>query len=170
IGLSPQMPKNYREPAKMYFKKGDYEIAISNYKKALTMVPEISESMSRMHKWFAEYEKYLIYKDLGETYSKQGLYEEAKYYYWLAYENNMPDITMFRKIADTYYLRGDLSQAIWYNKRGYMLNPQDYAWPFAIALLYQEQGDKDNALIYAEKALELAPEDEQAKEFIKNLK
>jgi len=170
IGLSPQMPKNYREPAKMYFKKGDYEIAISNYKKALTMVPEISESMSKMHKWFAEHEKYLIYKDLGEIYSKQGLYEEAKYYYWLAYENNMPDITMFRKIADTYYLRGDLSQAIWYNKRGYMLNPQDYAWPFAIALLYQEQGDKDNALIYAEKALELAPEDEQAKEFIKNLK
>ncbi|MBU4374939.1 O-antigen ligase family protein [Patescibacteria group bacterium] len=169
IGLSPEMPKNYRELANMHVKKGNYETAISNYQKALTMAPDVSGLMSKMHKECVEYEKYLIYNSLGEAYFKKELYKEAEYYYWLAYGNNMPDITIFRKIADTYYSRGDLNQAVWYNKRGSMLNPKDYNWLLSIALLHQEQGDMDNALRYAEKALELAPENEQVKKLINDL-
>ncbi|MBU4347364.1 O-antigen ligase family protein [Patescibacteria group bacterium] len=170
IGLSPEMPKVYRELAKMYYKKGDYDNVIANYNKALACLPALDKNIDVLHKNAVNFEQYLIYKGMAEAYLKQKNYEEAEKNYWLAYYNNITDIVLFKKIADTYYMRGDLDKAVFYNKRGMMLSPKDYVWPYAIALLYQEKGDKDKALEYAEQALNLEPENELVKIIIKNLK
>lgn len=171
ISLSPELPQNYREFAKMYFIKGDYQKAVDNYNKALSFLPDLDNPyMNDQHKWFVRLEKYLIYKDLADIFLKENSYSEAEKYYWLAYYSNMLDTSLFKKISDTYYLKGDLDKAIWYNKRGYMLNPNDYAWPFAIALLYKEKGDNIQAKEYAEKAVKLAPDKREIINFMEDLK
>lgn len=171
IELSPRMPKNYRELAKLYFKKGEYEKAAQNYEKALANLPDINNlNIPGKHRNLINYEKYLTYKGLGDLYFKQKLHKEAEDYYWLAYRNNTADIALFKKAADTYYLRGDLDKAIWCNKRGMALSPKDYVWPYSIALLYQEKGDKDNALKFANIALGASPENNKLKTLIKLIK
>lgn len=170
VGLSPEMPKVYRESAKMYYKKGDYDDAVANYNKALDCLPKLDKTIDILHKNSIRFEQYLIYKGIAEVYLKQKDYEEAEKNYWLAYGGNMADIALFKKAADTYYLRGDLDKAIWCNKRGMALSPKDYIWPYSIALLYQEKGDKVNALKYADIALGASPENNKLKILIKSIK
>ncbi len=167
IDLSPEMPRNYYELARIYAEKEEFNRAEEYFDKALEMLPDINNPyINGQHLRAIEYEKYLIYKGLAGLYFRQENYEEAEKYFWLALYNNLPDITMYKKIADTYYKQGNLDKAIWYNKKGMIMNPADYVWPFAIALLYEKQGNKDKAPEYAEKALKLAPDNEDIKNFI----
>lgn len=171
IDLSPEMPKNYRELAKLYDKKGESEKAEDNYNKALSFLPDLKNpDINLQHQNSIKYEKYLIYQGLGDLNMKQKQYQEAENYYKLAYADNIQDIALFKKIADAYYLRGDIDTAIWYNKRGMAISPKDYVWPYSIALLYQEKGDNKKALGYAEIALSLYPAGDELKDFINKIK
>jgi len=167
IKLSPEIPLNYRELAKLYVLAEDFKKAEENYNQALMMLPDINNPyMNDYHRGIVSYEKYLIFKGLGELYFEKGLFREARDYLDMAYRNNIIDISLFKKIADIYYLEGDLDIAILYNRRGMVRNPKDYAWPFALAILYNEQGDREEAREYAAQALSLSPENEKIKKFM----
>lgn len=165
IDLSPEMPRNYYELAKLYIKEKKLDIAEEYFNQALAMLPSVNNPyINNIHRRIVEYEKYLIFKELASLYFIEENYKKSNEYYWLAFYNNMSDITMYKKIADVYYKQGDLGKAIWYNKKGMALNPSDYTWSLAIALLYEEKGDSASALEYADIAFELAPDKQGTKE------
>jgi len=171
INLSPEMPRNYYELAKVYIREKRFDRAEEYFSKALKMLPDINNLyINGQHLRSIEYEKYLIYKEIADLYFTAENYKKAEEYFWLAFYNNMPDITMYKRIANTYYKQGDLDKAIWYNKKGMMMNPDDYIWPFVIALLYEEEGDNNKARKYADKALELNSDDEDIKKLINSFK
>jgi len=170
IALTPEMPANYRDLGELYFKKNEYDLAEIYFYQALAMLPEVdSPQISPRQIYSINYERYLIYKNLGELYLKEKDYDQAGSYFMAAYENNLSDITLFKKIADTYYLKENLDQAIFYNSKGQALNPEDYVWPFSLALLYEEYGDKIKSREYAEKALLLEPNDQEVLNLINRL-
>ncbi len=170
IALSPEIPRNYLELAKVYLAQDNFNLAQDNFNLALSFLPDTENiCMNDNHRAVINYEKYLIFKDLAEIYVKQRDFKKGENYWNLAYQHYQ-DTSIFKKIADLYYLQDDLDKAIWYNKRGYVRNPQDYAWPFAIALLYDEVENKAKALDYAQEALELVPDNKNVINFINKLK
>jgi putative inorganic carbon (HCO3(-)) transporter len=164
IALGPEITKTYYDFANMHLKKRDFKKAEENYFKSLDFLPDTSdERMNLDHRRLVNFEKYLIYKKLGELELKRNNYKKAGEYYKSAFDNKNDDILLYRKIADTYYLSRDLEKAIWYNKRGMTLSPTDYVWPLSVALLYEEAGNKEKAKEYALKVLVLNKENEEAK-------
>ena len=85
IDYSPEMPRNYRELAKMYFKKGDYDKAIENYKISLSKLPEIDNPyLNILHLKNISYKMYLNYLSLGDAYTQKGDFAKAENYHLLA--------------------------------------------------------------------------------------
>ncbi len=85
IAISPQMPIPYRDLAKMYFKKGDYEKAIENFQKSNENLPNINNpNLNLDHKNIVKRELFFNYIGLGDTYLELPEEEESKKYYDLA--------------------------------------------------------------------------------------
>ncbi len=170
IGLSPEMPVNYRALADLEAQRGNFIAAQENYFEALKNLPDVGDSrMNDYHRGLVQHEKYLIFSGLGDLYLRQDSLADARDYFERAYRNYLLDFTLFKKIADIYYVEGDLDTAIFYNQRGMVRSPRDYVWPFALALLYREKGDIGQAEYYGREALELSPDNAAIKEFLSAL-
>lgn len=158
IELSPEMPKNYRKMAIFYHNNQKYQEAEKYYNLALEFLPDFnSPYMNSRHTQKAKYERYLIYKSLGNLYFEQENYKEAEKYYKLALNDDITDIVLLKKIADTLYKRGDIEKAIFYNQHGMVRNPKDYVWPYTVSLLFSELKDVDNCEKYFNLSLAVLP-------------
>ncbi|MFA4943002.1 MAG: O-antigen ligase family protein [Patescibacteria group bacterium] len=157
IELSPDLPKNYFARAKFYVVSGRDDLALLDLKKVLELLPKPEnnpESLSTSEKSVAYYQS-LIFKELGDLYSRELKYDLAGANYRLSYLLNMSDLVTYKRIADSYFMGGDIETAIWYNLRASERYPTDYVWPFSLAVLYHQKGDDVNAIKYLDLALSL---------------
>lgn len=171
IVSAPEISDTYKRLGDLYFKQGNLEKAIVNFNLALDYLPDTaSPIINEWHRRLVNYQKYAIYKSLGDLEMKKSEYQKAENYYLLALDSKSDDILLYRKLADTYYFRRDLDKAILYNKRGMAHNPGDYVWPLSIAYLYEEKGDIVKAKEFCLRAEEIAPESEDVKKLKQALK
>lgn len=171
IARAPEISDTYKRLGDLYFKQGNLAKASVNFNLALNYLPDTaSPLMNEWHRRLVNYQKYLIYKTLGDLEMKNSEYRKAEDYYLLALDSKNDDILLYRKLADTYYFRRDLDKAIWYNKRGMHLNPSDYVWPLSIAYLYEEQENIIKAKEYGLRAEKIAPGSEDIKKLLQALK
>lgn len=148
-GITLFVPKtegieNYYERGDAYYKKGQYDEAVSDFTKALEINPKFAE---------AHYYR-------GIAYDKMGLYDEAISDYNKALEINP-------KYALAYYARGFVynqykgqhDQAISDYSKALEINPR-FVWAYVSrGICYSKKGQYDEGISDFSKALEINPRD-----------
>ena len=156
IEISPNLPKNYYELAKMYSKKQDYNLAIKNYKIALLNLPDLnSQYINTKHKNIAEQLMNKYYTGIGDSYLYKEDFKNAESYYRLGLGKKKNNLLAYKKLSELSIKQNNFSQAIEYNKEAMEKVQYDYVWPLEIAKIYKKIGEKQKALEYAQKAMTL---------------
>lgn len=170
IKKSNNMPGSYREFAKYYFKKGEYDKAIDNLNISLSKLPDLGdERINKKHIALIENEIYLIDILFGDIYLEKKEYIKAEEYFLLAKSYMKESLAIYKKIADTYYLRGDYETAVSLIGEIFVKDSLNYYWPYLISVISIEQGQKDRAIEFIQKAHALDPENERVKEMMVEL-
>ena len=156
IEISPNLPKNYYELAKMYSKKQDYNLSIENYKIALLNLPDLnSQYMNTKHKNIAEQLMSKYYIGIGDSYLSKEDFKNAESYYKLGLGKKKNNLLAYKKLSELSIKQDNFLQAIKYNKEAMEKVQYDYVWPLEIAKIYKKIGEKQKALEYAQKAMTL---------------
>ncbi|HOZ56495.1 MAG: O-Antigen ligase [Parcubacteria group bacterium ADurb.Bin316] len=168
---SPEMPKVYYELGNLYAKKGDYDLAIDNYEKALSKLPSLDESvLNQKHIEAIRVEKKFYYLSLGNIAVEKGDYIKSDDYYKSAIQNkDKDDYSIYFVIARSYYLREEWNRALYFVEEAHRLDPGNYFWPLSISQIYQDKNDKSKALWYARAALRLNPENQSVAKLVASL-
>jgi len=156
IEISPNLPKNYYELAKMYSKKQDYNLSIENYKSALLNLPDLnSEYINTKHKNIAEQLMNKYHIEIGDSYFSKEDFKNAENYYKLGIGKKKNNLLAYKKLSKLNVKQNNFLQAIEYNKEAMEKVQYDYVWPLEIAKIYKKIGEKQKALEYAKKAMTL---------------
>lgn len=170
INKAKGIPENYREYAKFYFKKKEYDRAFENLKLAQEKLPSLDNKMlNDDHGSKVRRELYLINRLYGDIYLEKKEYNSAEDSYSRAQEYSSQDFIIYKKIADTHYLRGDLIGAIGVIEEVTEKDQDNYFWPFLVAQIYLELGEKEKASGYANNALLLSPKNQDVIKLISSL-
>ena len=130
----------YRAAA--YNGKGEYDLAIADFGRAIELKPDYAEA----------------YNNRGIAYIRKGEYDQAIADYAKALELNPNIIQAHSALGYIYAVQGKLHEALEENLKVLELAPNDYATHKNLAMIYQQLGRLEEAIAEAEIALELAPE------------
>lgn len=171
IKKSKNLPGSYREFAKYYFKKGEYDKAIENLNTSLSKLPDLSDKrINKEHMAVIKNEVYLVGILFGDIYAEQKNYEKAREYYFLAKDQFDDKTFTNKKIADAYYFEGKKEEAIGVLKEIVLNDKKNYFWYLSIAQVYNDLKKTELAIEYGKKALEQSPENELVKSFLATFK
>jgi len=164
------IPENYREYARYFYNKNDYEKAVYYLEQAQVRLPGLdSFGLNEEHRRKIELEIYLINLIYGDIYFEENDLSKAEDYYNRAADFDSNKIVK-KKIADIYYARHDLDGTI---KIIEDIRAQDggyYYWPYLIAMLYREKGELVLAEKYAVEAGQLQEKNEEIKKFLEEIR
>ncbi len=170
IEISPDLPKNYYELALMYYKKQDYNLAIENYKIALSNLPDLdNQYINTKHKNIVEQLINKYYIGIGDSYLSKEDFKNAESYYKLGLGKKKNNILAYKKLSELNIKQDNFSQAIEYNKEAMKKAQYDYVWPLEIAKIYKKIGEKQKALEYAQKAMALNHINEEINSLVNEL-
>ena len=129
-----------------YGKKGMYDEAIIEYRKAIELNPNYTET----------------HDNLGMAYGKKGMYDEAIIEYKKAIEINPDDNKAYNNLGVAYERKGMLDEAIDEYKKAIELNPNDAEPHGNLGMAYGKKGMYDEAIAEYKKAIEINPDNDSA--------
>ncbi len=122
--------------------KQNYDAAIDNYKKAVSINPKLAEA----------------YYNLGIAYGEKGDTETAIIYYKKAIAINPNDAEAYNNLGNAYREKGDTETEIIYYKKAIAINPEHAKAYYNLGNAYGEKGDTETAIVYYKKAIDINPE------------
>ncbi len=140
INLNRDLDVTYNNLGDLYYKKGDYALAVENFKKALKI------------KRRAAY-----YNNLGNVYYKKGEYSKAILRYEKALKIEPEAAYIYNNLGDAYLKKGSSLIAIKYLKKAILLKPDFFLAYRNLAQAYVQKGKSGEA----EKILRQAIKDNQ---------
>ncbi len=115
----------------------EWEKSIKYYRQALHIVEQLNT--------FSDYEKIMIYNDLGYCSECQNLYSDAIHYYQAALEIDPENLDVLINLSRTFYKIGDFKESQFYlNKTNYVIQSQP------VDELYIIQNNLLNCLLFAD--------------------
>ncbi len=158
VKSSPDSPKAHYALGDIYYKEGNYDQALEEFKKAL----ELNQN-------FAE-----IYNNVGLIYEQKGLYNEALREYEKAlkmsciFDNTY--IHIHNNMGNAYTRMNLYNKAILQYKKALELNPNYPQAHFNLGVIYHKQGRFDEATKEYEKVVKLSPDFTLVREKLTELK
>lgn len=169
IGRGQDIPKNFRDFARYFYGKGDYEKAFYYLRQTELRLPSLdSAGLNLEHKKKIEQELYLINLVYGDIYFEKKDFATAESYYNQALGFNQNKVVK-KRIADVFYSKNDLDGAIRIIEEIKTEDDRYYYWPYLIAVLYKEKEDLVMAEKYASEALSLDESNEEAKRLLEEI-
>ncbi len=136
-------PAFYFNRGNNYFKRGQYDEAISDYTKALEIDPKFTEA----------------YHNRGTAYGKKGRYDEAISDFTKALEINPRFAEAYRSRGSAYDDKGQYDEAISDYNKALEMNPGDGLAYYNRGIAYAHKGQYDEAISDYIKVLEIDPKD-----------
>ncbi len=149
IYFSPARPMVYQERATCYLSQANYSEAITDYRQALSLLPDVNDSrLSERHQKELQFYYYLLFFGLGQAQAGNQEYAAAINSYQLAYQYHPDNFYLLENIGNIYYLSGDLLSALNYYQELFEQEPNNSRWPQTISWLYQELDKPEEANFY----------------------
>jgi tetratricopeptide (TPR) repeat protein len=164
-----------------YGKKGEYDKAITSYKKAIEINTIHDEAYNNMgiayrnkgeyDKAIASYEKAIkinpekdeaYYNNMGIVYSNKGKYDKAIASYEKAIEINPEKDEAYNNMGFSYANKGEYDKAITSYKKAIEINPKKDEAYNNMGSAYYEKGEYDKAIASYKKAIEINPKYDSA--------
>ena len=154
--LSEDLSKsaNYYNVALVYDALKDYELAMANYKKAITLDNNNIRAVNNLAIIYIE-----IIKD----------FNIAKKYLDHAIKISPNDAEAYNLYGNISLIENDIDLAIRYFKKSILLDKDYFKNYYDIALAYFAKDDNDNARKNVETSLKLCPDFEKAKELLQEI-
>lgn len=147
---SPSSPQNHNNLGDYYGRRGEYEKAIEEFKKAIELQPNYGDA----------------YHNLGNTYQQIGKIDMAIENYQKALQFN-PRLWQSRQnLAVIYFGQEKFKEASEEMQKAIEISPANPNLRLVSAIIYLKMGQKDEARAALEKTLELDPENMKAKELL----
>ena len=148
--ISPSSPQNHNNLGDYYGRRGEYERAIEEFKKAIELQPNYGDA----------------YHNLGNTYQQVGKIDLAIESYQRALQFN-PRLWQSRQnLAAIYFSQEKFKEASEEIQKAIGISPTDPNLRLVSAIIYLKMGQKNEARAEFEKTLELDPENQRAKELL----
>ncbi|HHT9126660.1 MAG TPA: tetratricopeptide repeat protein [Candidatus Brocadiia bacterium] len=142
-----QVPEDvYSMIATTYYKKGEYDLAISDYNKAIEINPRLAEA----------------YYNRGTAYGKKGEYDRAILDFNKAIEINPRLAEAYYNRGTAYGKKGEYDRAILDYNKALEINPRLAEAYNNRGTAYSDKGEYDLAILDFNKALEINPRDAKA--------
>ena len=171
----------YYKNATVYHDLGEFEQAISEYKKAITLNPNSPIIYNRLGVAYSElkqydtalnaYQKALVlspttaepHYNMGLVYLKQGNLPRAAEAFKRAIAINAEWEDAYTGLGEVYLKQGDFRQAARVYKQATRLNPNGNPGAFlGLGKVYAKQGRLDDAIIVIEKTIEIQVDNTEA--------
>jgi len=150
---SPRSPKNHNNLGDYYFRHGEYEKAIEEFKTAIELNPNYGDA----------------YHNLANVYRQIGNTEEAIANYKKALSFNPNLWQSHQNLASRYFELGEYELALQELEKAVKINPQNPALYVNLGILYLQLEEKEKAKEAYQKALQLDPQNQRAKEGLLSL-
>jgi tetratricopeptide (TPR) repeat protein len=163
LQLDPNVPNVYVDLALVKFKKKDYQSAIENYKKALSLKNEagwkraLAYALWSNQELEASLEEFKAIEEdnvVAYIYQILGKDEEACEYYQKALLKNPEDSKSRFNLANLYHNKKELDLAKNEYQKLLELRPNDIESVFMLGVIEQEQNHLDRAIAYYNEVLE----------------
>lgn len=136
----------YHNLGLIYEEQGQFELALTNYQKAI-------------HHHQGDQERAALWDHLGGIYQQLGQYEKAAAAYRQVNELEPHQAVPWNSLGTVYRALNRLDEAIVAYERAAELDPT-YAWPYHnLGLIYQQRGEYEPALNYYQQAIERHSQD-----------
>jgi len=150
---SPRSPKNHNNLGDYYFRHGEYQKAIEEFKTAIELMPNYGDA----------------YHNLANVYRQIGDSEEAIANYQKALSLNPNLWQSHQNLAARYFESGEFELALQELEAAIKINPQNPALFINLGILYLQLDEKEKAKEALQQALQLDPQDQRAKEMLQTL-
>ncbi len=154
VKANPKDPNNYVKLGWAFFQKGDYNNAMSQYKKAINLDNRF----------------YPAYLNLGLTYMQVKKYDRAVDNFGTALAINPKSAEALLNLGMAYNQTGKYEQAIKELEKAYRMERGNAMVIYQIGVAYERLGKKDQAIYQYESALSFDPKFTEAQQALKRLK
>ena len=140
--------------AMAYDEEGDFEKAISHYKRAI----EISDIYPQTH------------NNLGNTYKEMGETEKAIEEFEIAIKMDKYFFVAYNNLANLYFEQKEYDKAIEVYQNYLKITPKNLITLYNLGTIYYIKKDYDSAILTFQKILEIQPENEEIFNLIQKMK
>lgn len=150
---SPTSPQNHNNLGDLYARRGEYDKAIEEFKKAIELKPNYADA----------------YHNLANIYKIVRKIDLAEENYLKALSFNPNLWQSFQNLSVIYFEKGQVEKAIDFANKGLAVNNSSPQLHFLLGFGYFQKGEKDLAKKEFLKVLELDPTNKNAKDFLSKI-
>jgi tetratricopeptide (TPR) repeat protein len=151
---SPSSPNTYNNLGDVYGRRGDFERAAEEFKKAIAMKPNYADA----------------YHNLANVYQGMGRIDEAIENYKKALQYNPRLWQSYNNLGAIYFNRGDAVLAEESFKKAIEIDPSNPEPQKNLGVVYFLMDEREKARMQLRRALELDPANETARNYLQMLK
>lgn len=162
-----QCPNNFRAHNNLgmeYEKKGDLDNALKHYKKALTLVPNLSWIYNDTKQMYAR-----VHSNIGNVYLKKKNFNNAFYHYNKSINLDPFYSQAYFNLGILYRQIGDIDLAIKYYKKAIELNPYIAEYYNNLGVAYALKNNFDEAIVNYEKAINFSLDENFKNQVYRNI-
>ncbi len=162
-----QMPNNFRAHNNLgmeYEKLADYKNALKHYKKALTLIPNLSWIYNDTKQMYAR-----VHNNIGNVYFNLNNYPKAYEHYTKAIQLDPNYSQPYFNLGLFFRKQGITDLSIKYYKKAIELNPYSCEYWNNLGVAYAIKDDFENAIYAYNKSLELSIDENFKNNVLKNI-
>ena len=144
---SPSSPQNHNNLGDLYVRRGEYQKAVEEFKKAIELKPNYADAYHNLANIYHQLGK----NDLAEENYKKAL--EFNPFLWQSHQN----------LAAIFFNQGKTREALEELKKAIEIFPQNPELYVNLGIIYQKLNQKEEALKAWQKSLSLDPQNQNAK-------
>lgn len=150
---SPSSHQNYNNLGDLYARRGEYEKAIEEFKKAIELKPDYGDA----------------YHNLANIYHQINRDDLAKENYKKALKFNPNLWQSYQNLAAIYFIQKNFNLAKEFMEKALKINPENIDLHINSGILYLNIKDEQKAKEEFEKALQIDPQNEKAQQLLNSL-
>lgn len=143
---SPSSPQNHNNLGDLYGRRGEFEKAVEEFKKAIELKPGYADA----------------YHNLGNTYQQMGEIDNATENFEKAIEFNPNLWQSYQNLAAIYFEEAKFDQAVRNMQKAIDVNPQNANLHVNLGIIYLKLENLQGAKEAFQKALEIDPQNQNA--------
>jgi len=151
---SPSSHQNHNNLGDLYARRGEYEKAVEEFKKAIELKSNYGDA----------------YHNLANVYHQMGQDDLAEENYKKALEFNPNLWQSYQNLAAIYFTQKNFDLAKEFMEKAIKINPENIDLHINMGILYSNLGDKQKAKEEFEKALQIDPQNQKAQQQLELIK